>query len=143
MRIVTDSPNIVGPWVFRELGKLWIEDSRFGTALGWVNHAGDLVAGVTFTNFDGTNVWLDCAALPRARWADRRALWAVFHYAFEQLGCSRVSSLVPEENKIAQKFNESAGLVHETTLQRAAPNNGDMRVYRMFHEDCRWLRRES
>ena len=141
MQIVTDRPDIVGPWVCREIGKLWVPGA--GTALGWVDHSGELVAGVTFTNFDGANVWLDAAALPKKRWADRRALWAVFHYPFEQLGCVRVSSLVPEDNKVAQKFNESAGLVHEATLARAAPNNGDMRVYRMFREDCRWLRREA
>jgi hypothetical protein len=141
LKIVTGCADYVGPWVFREIGKIWYPGS--GTALGWVNPAGDLVAGVTFTGYDGANIWLDAAALPKARWADRRALWAVFHYPFEQLGCVRVSSLVPEENKVAQKFNESAGLVHEATLSRAAPNNGDMRVYRMFREDCRWLRREG
>ena len=143
MQIVTDRADVVGPWVYAQIGKLWIDDERYGTALGWVNHAGELVAGVTFTGFDGTTVWLDCAALPKARWADRRALWAVFHYAFEQLGCVRVSSLVPAENTVARKFNESAGLVHEATLARAAPNNGDMMVYRMFREDCRWLRHEA
>ena len=124
-------------------GKLWINDPAFGTALGWVNNQDELVAGVTFTNFDGANVWIDCAAKAKTRWADRRALWAVFSYCFDQLGCVRVSSMVPEDNKIAQKFNESAGLVHEATLKRAAPNNGDMRVYRMFREDCRWLRYEA
>lgn len=143
MRIVADRPDVVGPWVYREIGKLWINDPGFGTALGWVNNQGELVAGVTFTNYDGANVWIDAAAKAKTRWADRRALWAVFSYCFDQLGCVRVSSMVPEDNKVAQKFNESAGLVHEATLQRAAPNNGDMRVYRMFREDCRWLRRED
>ena len=104
MRIVADRPDVVGPWVYREIGKLWINDPGFGTALGWVNNQGELVAGVTFTNYDGANVWIDAAAKAKTRWADRRALWAVFSYCFDQLGCVRVSSMVPEDNKVAQKF---------------------------------------
>lgn len=139
MRIVTDRPDIVGPWVCREIGKLWVPGA--GTALGWVDHSGDLVAGVTFTGFDGTTVWLDCAAVPKKRWADRRALWAVFSYCFEQLGCTRASSLVPEDNAVARKFNEIAGLRQEAVLKRAAPGGKDMIVYTQFAEDCKWLKR--
>lgn len=142
-RIVCDARanDVVGQWVSAQIGKIWVPG--VGTAIGWLDADDQLIAGVTFTNFDGTNIWLDCAAVEKKRWADRRALWAVFSYPFEQLGCVRVSSMVPEDNVKAQKFNESAGLVHETTLERAAPNNGNMRVYRMFREDCRWLRREA
>ena len=141
MKIVTGCADYVGPWVYKEIGKLWINNPSYGSALGWVNDTGDLVAGVTFTGFDGTTVWLDCAALPKVRWADRRALWAVFSYAFEQLGCVRVSSLVPEDNEPALKFNRIAGLKVEAVLKRAAPNGKDMLVHTMFAEDCRWIRR--
>lgn len=136
MKIVTDEANRVGEFVAHEVGKLWVKDS--GAALGW-DSDGALVAGVTFTNFDGINVWLDCAATPGTRWLDRRGLWAIFYYVFEQLECSRCSAMVPEDNDKSLKLVQSAGFEYEATLERAAPNNKNMLVFRMFKENCLWL----
>lgn len=134
MKISTDS-EYAGRWVSREVGKLW---GPLGRALGWYDDD-DLVAGVTFTNFDGVNVWMDCAAKPGARWLDRRGLWAIFHYVFEQLGCVRCSAMIPEDNEKSLKLVQQAGFEYEATLVRAAPNNKNMLVFRMFKENCRWL----
>lgn len=134
------SPNsdYAGAWVCAEIGKLWHQGA--GRALGWWADDG-LVAGVTFTNFDGVNVWLDCAAKPGARWLDRRGLWAIFHYVFEQLQCVRCSVMIPENNDKSLKLAQQAGFEVEAVLQRAAPNGMNMLVLRMFKEDCRWLGR--
>lgn len=140
MRIVVGHDNVVGQWVCHQIGKLWVPGS--GTTLGW-DGDGHLVAGITFTNFDGTNVWLDCAALPGSRWLDRRGLWAIFNFVFNQLGCSRASAMIPESNVKSRKLVESAGFEQEATLKRAAPGGEDMYVYRMFREDCRWLQRKE
>jgi hypothetical protein len=141
MQIVTNRSNTIGQLVSEAIGKLWIEGS--GRALGWVNDSAEYVAGVTFTNFDGVNVWLDCAALPGTRWLDRRGLWAIFHYVFEQLGCVRCSAMIPEDNDKSLKLVQSAGFEYEATLERAAPNNKNMLVFRMFKENCRWLSRKA
>lgn len=141
MKIVTGRSDYVGQWVFREIGKLWVPG--VGTALGFVNDAGELVAGVAYTNFDGVNVVMDCAAVSKSRWLDRRGLWAVFSYPFEQLGVLRVTALVPESNKESRKLVEQAGFEQEAALKRAAPGGEDMLVYRVFKEDCRWLARRG
>lgn len=141
MKIVIGQDDYVGQWVFREVGKLWV--SGIGRALGFVNEAGDLIAGVTFTAFDGVNVVMDCAAVSKSRWLDRRGLWAVFQYPFEQLEVLRVTALIPESNKASRKLVEQAGFEQEATLKRAAPGGEDMLVYRLFREDCRWLRRKA
>jgi RimJ/RimL family protein N-acetyltransferase len=140
MQILTGGADWVGPWVCREIGKLW--HSGAGQALGWLKEDGTLAAGVTFVNFDGTNVWLDCAALQGSRWLDRRGLFAVFHYVFEQLGCVRCSVMIPENNDKSLKLVQQAGFEYEATLERAAPEGKNMLVYRMFKEDCRWLQRK-
>jgi len=141
MQIVTDASDYVGSWVSREVGKLWI--SGAGRALGWKEPEGFLVAGVTFTNFDGINVWLDCAAIEGSRWLDRRGLYAIFHYVFVQLGCLRVSCAIPEDNEKSLKLVQSAGLTYEASLERAAPGGKNMLVYRMFKEECPWLSRKA
>lgn len=137
MTIVTDMPDYVGPWVCREIGKLWV--SGAGKTLGWMAPSGALVAGITFTNFDGVNVWLDCAAVEKSRWLDRRGLFAIFHYVFEQLGCVRCSAMIPEDNAKSLKLVQYAGFEYEATLGRAAPNNKNMLVFRMFKENCPWI----
>lgn len=131
---------MVGCWVSDQVGKIWHEGA--GTTLGWVDQHPNLVAGITFTNFDGVNVWLDCAALPGTRWLDRRGLWAIFHYVFAQLECARCSVMIPEDNEKSLKLVQMAGFEYEATLVRAAPNNKNMLVFRMFKEDCQWLNRK-
>jgi hypothetical protein len=136
--IVVGQDDYVGQWVSREVGKLWVS----GKALGFVE--GDkLLAGVTFTNYDGANIWMDCVAIPKSRWLDRRALWCIFHYPFIQLKCTRVTAAIPESNDKSIKLVTSAGFKYEAALERAAPGGESMFIYRMFNEECRWLNRGS
>jgi RimJ/RimL family protein N-acetyltransferase len=139
--ILTTDWDYAGQWVAGEIGKLWHGPSA-GRAIGWISDEGVLVAGVSFTNFDGVNVWLDCAAQPKTRWLNRRGLWAIFHYVFEQLGCVRCSVAIPENNEKSRKLVEGAGFKLEARLERAAPEGTDMLVYRMFREECKWLGRK-
>lgn len=137
--IVLGKDDIVGAWVSREIGKLWVPGA--GRALGWTDKEGALVAGVTFHNFDGVNVLLDVAATPKTRWLDRRGMWAIFQYCFEQLGVTRVTAMIPENNEKSIKLAKSAGFKYETCLEKAAPEGNDMLVFRMFEQECRWLTR--
>jgi RimJ/RimL family protein N-acetyltransferase len=137
---ITTGWDYAGQWVAQEIGKLWHPGA--GRALGWLDEEGKLVAGVTFTNFDGTNVWIDCAAQAKTRWLDRRGLYAIFHYVFEQLQCVRCSVMIPENNDKSLKLVRQVGFEYEATLTRAAPEGKDMLVLRMFKEDCRWLSRK-
>lgn len=137
---ISTNSNYAGRWVCQQIGKLWHEGA--GRALGWWS-GDELIAGVTFTNFDGVNVWLDCAAKPGSRWLDRRGLYAVFHYVFEQLQCVRCSVMIPADNNKSLKLCIAAGFEHEAVLSRAAPSGQNMFVLRMFKEDCRWLGRKK
>ena len=131
----------VGEWVSREVGKLW--HSALGYALGWVDEEGKLLGGVTFTNYDGTTVWLDAAGVPKSRWLDRRGLFLILQYCFEQMECKQASALVPESNTKSRKLMKQIGFDIEAKLAEAAPAGGDMLIYTMFKEDCPWLNRAT
>jgi hypothetical protein len=124
-------------YVCEKIGKRYIPTA--GHALGWLDANANILAGVYFSNYDGANVVFDAAAEPKRRWLDRRGLWAVFHYAFKQLGCARVTTFVPESNTKAIKLNTQVGFVQEGRLERAAPGGEAMLIFRMFADECPWL----
>ena len=107
------------------------------TGLGWARN-GALVAGIAYSDFNGVNCQMHVAALPGARWLTREFLWSAFDYPFRQLKLRRVTGLVGEGNAAARRFDEHLGFELETTLRLAHPS-GDLLVYVMWREKCRWL----
>jgi RimJ/RimL family protein N-acetyltransferase len=98
----------------------------------------DVLAAVWFDGFNGANLNLHVAAKPGAQWLTRKFANIVFHYAFIQLGAKRVTGLVEENNYKARRFDEKLGFTLETKLKDASPY-GDMLVYVMRRDDCKWL----
>lgn len=133
--------EIIERWVCAQVGKRWIPQA--GHALGFFSDDDALLGGVYFSGYDGTNVILDAAGMPGSRWLDRRGLWAIFHYSFEQLGCARATAFVPESNEKSIKLVKQAGMVYEAALERAAPGAERMLVFRMFADECPWRTRDG
>ena len=98
----------------------------------------EILAGVWYEGYNGANMNMHVAGVGK-RWLTREFLWYAFHYPFVECGVKRVTGLVPEMNYLARRFDEHIGFKLEATLKDAAPD-GDMRVYVMFKEDCRWLK---
>jgi len=97
-----------------------------------------LIAGIWFENYNGANMMMHVAALPNSRWMSKELLWYTFYYPFIECGCKRVTGLVEETNEAAREFDERLGFRLEARLKDAAPN-GDLLVYAMFRDECRWL----
>lgn len=114
------------------------EYGRFGNgaALGW-ERRGRLVAGVVYADWNGPNVVCHIAAEGR-NWLVREYLWTIFDYPFAQLKAKRITVCVGEGNNDSRRFVQHLGFEHEATLRLAHPS-GDLIVYRMFREQCRWL----
>jgi RimJ/RimL family protein N-acetyltransferase len=72
-------------------------------------------------------------------WANRHFLWLIFDYPFNQLHATRITVWVAEGNKVSRKFIVGLGFELESEMTHAHPS-GSIFVYRMFKEDCRWLR---
>lgn len=133
-RIITDQPERIAAFVGDAL-----DVSGFAnyTAIG-LEENGELIAGVLFDYYNGASINMHVAAKPGRRWLTREFLHFCFWYPFEQLKVRRITGLVPASNRDARKFDEHLGFELEATLKDAAPD-GDVLVYRLFRDQCRWL----
>ena len=119
------------------------EFGNFGASVGFgVEENGRLIAGVVFSDYNGVNIQMHVASDGSRNWMTRELLWMVFDYAFNQAKVKRITGLVGEGNIEARNFDEHIGFVVETTLESAHPT-GNLIVYKMFREDCRWLKIRS
>ena len=100
---------------------------------------GELVAGVVYEGYNGFNVWMHVAAVPGRSWLNKGYLRYCFEYPFIELGCRRVSGYVEAHNQDARRFDEHLGFRQEAVLSGAASDGGDVILYVMRREDCRFL----
>lgn len=122
-------------WVARRTNDF----GNFGAAVGiGVLRDGHIVAGVVFNEFNGANINMHVAAVPRSRWLSRTALRHFFHYPFIQTGVGRITVPIGEGNTPAQRLVEGVGFKYETELADAHPT-GCLLIYVMRRADCRWL----
>jgi RimJ/RimL family protein N-acetyltransferase len=98
-----------------------------------------MIAGVVFSDFNGVNINMHVASDGSRRWLTKEFLRVVFDYPFNQAKVKRVTGLVGEGNIEARKFDEHIGFKLEARLAGAHPT-GDLLIYVMRREDCRFLR---
>lgn len=130
---------VIGPQVVEWVAKRTNEFGNFGAAvgIGWEKD-GRLVAGVAYNDFNGANMLMHVASDGSRQWLNREFLWAAFDYPFNQAKVKRVTGLVGEGNKEARRFDEHLGFVLEARLKDAHPT-GDLLVYKMHREGCKWI----
>ena len=100
---------------------------------------GELVAAAVYEGFNGQNMWVHLCGVPGARWMTREFLRAGFAYPFLVCGVKRLSGYVNASNHEARRLNEHFGYRVEATLAGAAPDGGDVLIYVMRREDCRYV----
>lgn len=104
-----------------------------------LRRCGTLVAGVAYEGFNGHNMWVHLAGGEGGHWLNRQFLRAGFAYPFTVCGVSRLSGYVNASNLAARRFDEHVGFTLETSLRGAAPDGGDVLIYVMRKEDCRYV----
>ncbi len=115
------------------------EFGNFGTNAGiGLENDGQLIAGVAYAQWNGPNVVCHIASDGSRRWMTRAYLRVIFDYPFNQLGVKRITVAVGEGNLPSRRFVEHLGFRRETTLREAHPT-GDLLVYAMFRESCKWI----
>jgi RimJ/RimL family protein N-acetyltransferase len=129
----------IGQGVVEWVAKRTNEYGNFGAAqgIGWQRN-GALVAGVAYAEWNGPNVVCHIASDGSRRWLTRPYLRAIFDYPFNQLKVKRITVCVGEGNTASRRFVEHLGFTLETTLRAAHPT-GDLFVFSMFKESCRWI----
>jgi len=99
---------------------------------------GELVAGVLYEGWNGVNIWMHVALAP-GKLPTMEYIRYCFYYPFVELGCKRVSGAVDANNRAARKFDEHLGFRQEAVLRGAAADGGDVILYVMRREECRYV----
>lgn len=132
---IIDSPARV--WAFLREQGVAVPVIGGMRALG-LERDGQLVMGVLYEGFNGVNVWMHVALAPGARMT-RKFLRYAFFYPFVALGCKRVSGYVEASNEKARAFDEHIGFRPEAVLKGAATDGGDVVLYVMRREECKYV----
>ena len=101
---------------------------------------GEVVAGVIYESYNGHNVWMHVAVTDGGVSLTRGVLRTIFDYPFNQMRVARVSGYVEASNEASRKFCEQLGYRQEAVLSGAASDGGDVIIYAMRREDCRFLK---
>ena len=121
----------VGHWVAGKAGGKYFPASS--AALGLVSSK--IHAGATFDFYNGANIQLTLAVEDSL---SKRFLKAIADYCFNHCKVKRITVIISEKNVKSVSLTKKAGFEYECTLKDGHPD-GDMLVFRMFKEDCRWL----
>lgn len=134
-KIITGQDDRVAAFVAEHIGMT----GKFGSCASiGLEEDGELIAGVIYTDYNGSNVCMHIAAIGK-RWCTREFLWFCSYYPFEQIGVKRVTGIVDESNRASINWGEKLGFTFEARLKDAGAH-GDLLVYRLFKKDCRFLR---
>lgn len=99
---------------------------------------GKLNAGVLYEDWNGVNVV--CHIRGEGAWANREFLATIFDYPFNQLKAKRITVAVYDDNAPSIRLVRKMGFALESKLEQANPRGGDILVFRMFRDECKYLR---
>lgn len=133
-RIISD-PLRVHEYCCRALSLPVIEGMK---GLG-LEKDGVLVAGVLYEGFNGHNVFAHIAAEPGGNWITKEFWRYCFYYPFVEMGVGRMTAYVEARNTQSIRFVEHLGFEHEALLTGAASDGGDVKLYVMRREDCKYV----
>ena len=98
---------------------------------------GKLIAGICYNEFNKVNINMHVASVGQ-NWITRDFLWTAFDYPFNQAGAKRITGFIEDENEKAIRFDEHLGFKYEARMKDAYIN-GDILIYVMRREDCRFI----
>lgn len=135
---LTFDKDLIGPWVFRRVAKVWGPEGR--EAVGLVGEDGIPVAGIVFEDYTGQggsvslHISIDNPNIPI-----RNLLVTAASYCFDQMGVNKVVGLIPSNNVDALRFDMRLGFKPEAVLKDIYPD-GDLVILTMYKHECRFYR---
>lgn len=96
-----------------------------------------IIGGVIYSNFRKVDIEISCAG--DGLWLTRGFLFDFFDYPFNQLGCHRVTSLIPKGNRRSRRFCQKIGFTEEGRVRQGTSDRQDLMVYGMLKHECRWI----
>jgi hypothetical protein len=126
--------DLIGPWVFKQIGKPWGPEGR--EAIGLVRGT-EVLGGVVFEDYTGVCIQAHIA-LSSARVPCRKLLSAAAGYAFNQMGVQKILGVVRSTNLPALKMDMRIGFKPEAVI-KGVFEDGDMVIMSMTREDCSFI----
>lgn len=112
------------------------------STIGIVDHEtplGQFVrGGVIITSYTGSSCFFHVAGRDE-NWMTRDFLWAVFHYAFVQLGCGIIHGIVREDDEHTLQFDLRIGFRVLYRSPGMFPSGAGV-LMGMDRAECRWLK---
>jgi RimJ/RimL family protein N-acetyltransferase len=140
-RVLVSHEDLFGPWMMKLLdGGDWLPGR--GHIIGLWDDVCGPVAACLFEASNGASIMLHIATDGSRKWMNREYLWFVFYFPFIQLGVTKIIAPVESSNKICADFVEHIGFILEATLKDCAPK-GDLLIYTMARDQCKWLNLEE
>jgi RimJ/RimL family protein N-acetyltransferase len=103
-----------------------------------ITPGGKLLGGCVYREFTRASITVHIAGFAK-HWANKDLLWVGFHYPFVQLGVSKLFATIPDYNTESLEIAKKMGFKYETRIGGVFMD-GDMLIYSMMREDCRYLR---
>jgi len=138
-KVLTNCDNLFGPWIANQLGFPWFQGR--GSTIGLMDLKIGPVAAAMFEGYNGASIMVHLASKNKA-WLNREFLWYVCHYPFEELKVHKVIAPIESDNFDSIRWTEHFGFTLEATLEAAAPK-GDLLIYTMRKDQCKWLQLEG
>jgi len=127
-------------WAFERMAFTARSDAK---AIGWGDEAtGTLKAVVIWDGFSECDCNIHVCSDESGHWLRRPLLIAAFSHPFLQWERRRVTSLIPENNTNAIRFNRHLGFKQEGICRNAAPD-GNIILMGMLREECRFILQNS
>lgn len=134
MKIITEPKELIARYVSRLQNREM--NTHLYSTLGLLNGDDELVAGVVYNGYEHPNILLHVSV----EFVTPAFIAAMLHYPFVQLGCTRITGIIPQLNVHSRQFAEHIGGKLEGTMIKAAPNGDNYCIYGMQVEDAqRWL----
>jgi RimJ/RimL family protein N-acetyltransferase len=99
---------------------------------------GELVGGVIYDSYEeGYRCAISAAG--EIGWLTRRTLGYIFDYPFNQLNVKVMTASALSGNKESCRVLEGIGFKEKARISEASAN-GDLIIYAMYREDCKYLK---
>lgn len=104
-------------------------------AIGVLDGAGALIAGVVYHNYDPfiRNIEISCAAAT-PRWGNREIFRALLRYCWLGANCRRVTATAPKRSTSTRRFLEGLGFRREGSIRFGAGDQNSI-VYGLLREE--------
>jgi RimJ/RimL family protein N-acetyltransferase len=137
-KVIGNQDEYVAQWVAKRIPVFEFGSTPY-SAIGLMNEAGVMLAGVIYQNFTHRDIQVHIAAVEGKRWMSKHWLGEVFRYPFEQLGVHRITALIPESNSVSESFTKRMGFSFEGSIREILAGDEDLLIYGMLRSECRFL----